>query len=140
MNTAFKHLPVSIHCKELQQLWQASVSLCLLAGVESLSAERGGIMCFAHHHLFFSISSQTKSLGVNFHDESTLKTSAVFPLQTLRAVWAGERCAERDGTQSDGFRGEDPRAVSSSSSLSFATVACAWLRGTMQPSAAPQEL
>lgn len=101
-------------------------------------------MCFAHHHLFFSISSETKSLGVNFHDESTLKAPAVFPLQTLRAVWAGERRAGRDGTQSDGFRGEDPRAVSSSSSssssLSLAAVARAWLQGTVRPSAAPQEL
>lgn len=92
------------------------------AVVESLSAGQGGIMCFAHHHLFLSISSQTKSLRVNFHDKSTLKTSAVFPLQTLKAAGEGERHEERE---SDLFRGADPKVVQSSFSSLLATLAYA---------------
>lgn len=45
---------------------------------------------------------------------------------------------QKEMEQSDGFKGEGPQMVSSSSSL--ATFACAWLQETMQPSAAPQEM
>lgn len=63
--------------------WRSkTLFLCFSAGPSHVAVMPGHTVRFMCSHLYLDVNQNKTLLELNFHDKSTLKTVAVFPLQT----------------------------------------------------------